>query len=277
MLNIKEVWQGANLVEILGKLEMGKYFLLAGGTDLFPAIHDGKIENPIIVNLSVLSNELTKVYLSGDDLHIGALATHDELSHNSLIMQFFPALKAACGKVGSAQIRKRGTIGGNIVHASPAADTLPVLVAAGAFVILASLAGQRKILLEDFLLGPGKVDIAPCEVLIEVIIPNVPWLGVYHKLGLRKSLTISVVSVAILYQEKLGWRVAYGAVAAKIKRASHVEGYLAGGECTLEGLEAAVALEINPIDDIRGTATYRKKAAVNITWLTYQNLLLEVK
>lgn len=187
------------------------------------------------------------------------------------------ALAEAVSLVGGPQIRNRGTIGGNILSASPAADTVPVLMALDAVLVLVSETGQRMVSLNGFMKGPGRTAIHQGEILTEIVIPFKTGAARFRKVGKRNALAISIINVAV-YMEKEAGRIttlaiAIGSAGPTALRAFHTEELLRvwkrpDSEEKWQSLheEIAIALseDISPIDDIRATGSYRKTVAANV-------------
>ncbi|MEN6414448.1 MAG: FAD binding domain-containing protein, partial [Veillonellales bacterium] len=173
------------------------YSWIAGGTDFMVKLRLKRIEPSITIDIGRLE-ELRQIRLEKETLYIGAAVTHTELTTSPLIGQYAPALKEAAGMVGSPQIRNRGTVGGNICNASPAADTVPALLAYGAKVLICGKTGQRRLELADFCTGPGRTILKSGEFLREIYFPvqRLRQGSSFQKLGKRKALAISVVNAA---------------------------------------------------------------------------------
>jgi CO/xanthine dehydrogenase FAD-binding subunit len=204
---------------------------IAGGTDLIPRLRQSG-GSATLLDLSALRAELDYIRLEEDALCLGAMATHDRVCSSQLVGERLPVLAQACRQVGSPQIRNRGTIGGNIANASPAADSLPALLALEAKLVLSGREGSRLVPLDDFLLGPGHTQLAAGELISQIRIPTglLDSRGSFIKLGLRNALTISVASVAVTVDGGGKCRVAYGALAPRAVRGRALEEALAGGE-----------------------------------------------
>jgi CO/xanthine dehydrogenase FAD-binding subunit len=251
----------------------GEATLLAGGTDLLVRIKRRMLAPKMVVDLSGLE-ELREITEDGDTVVLGTLATHAQLIDNELATRCLPLLVQGCA-TGSSQIRNRGTLGGNIMNASPAADSIPPLVALGARVVLRSLAGCRELPLESFSTGPGKSQLRPDEILTAVVAPKMQ-AGEkcrYRKLGQRTSLAISIASVAVKFDFDRRTRtcrqpsVAFGAVAPVVRRISALEGLLAATTLDEVGIReiAARAREFcSPISDIRASAEYRREMCASL-------------
>jgi carbon-monoxide dehydrogenase medium subunit len=206
----------------------------------------------------------------GGELRIGALVHHARMENSSFLREGWEVLSEAARKVGSVQIRHRGTLGGNICNASPSADAAPPLLVLGAEVNLAGPRGKRRLPLESFFLGPGSTAIRPDEALVEVFVPQTPphSRGTYLKLGRRKSLDLALVSVAVLltmYEDGVTCRrarVALGGVAPTPLRARETEKALEGEKLDGTAIRRAGEVargECQPISDIRSSAEYRRE------------------
>ncbi|MBA3586678.1 MAG: FAD binding domain-containing protein [Chloroflexi bacterium] len=244
---------------------------LAGGTDLMVRMTGEIGEAPERVLDIWALDELRGITLSADALVIGALTTYTELRHSEVVAESAPALAEAAATIGAAQIQNRGTIGGNIVNASPAGDTLPVLLALGAEMVLGSANGERTVPADDF--WPSYRTTARCddELLVRIRIPLVQGRQVrFRKIGTRRAQAISKVVMALAWRSSADdgpWtdvRLALGSVAATTVRAPATESTLEGARPTRETADAAVealSAELEPIDDVRSTADYRRLVA----------------
>ena len=240
--------------------------LVAGGTDLVVEQQRGVRPAEHLIDLTAVS-ELRYVRREGSEIVIGSLATHNDVLRERALRPALLPLAQACIEVGAPQIRARATIAGNLVTASPANDTITPLVALRADVVLTSASGRRQIPLQDFYTGFRATELRPDEILTEIRFPALDKpRGIFLKLGLRRAQAISVINVAVV----LGFedarvtdaRVALGCVAPTIVLAPEAEGALLGSsldEATIERA-AELALEaIAPIDDLRGSADYRRR------------------
>lgn len=243
---------------------------LAGGTDLMVQITGELGEPPArVLDLWAL-DELRGISVERDALVIGALTTYTELRRSPVVADLVPALVEAAATIGAAQIQNRGTIGGNAVNASPAGDTLPVLLAVGAELVLGSSSGERTIPAGDFWTAYRVTARRDDELVVRIRIPLVPGRAVrFRKIGTRRAQAISKVVIALAWTD-LGdgsWRdvrLALGSVAATPIRARGAEAALEGRPPARGVAEAAVAAltgELNPIDDVRSTADYRRTVA----------------
>lgn len=241
--------------------------VIAGGTDLLIELERGQRHSPVLIDISRLPG-LDGIALEGDLLRIGPLVTHNRLvASRTVVERAFPLARAAWG-VGGPAIRNRGTLGGNLVTASPANDTIPALWALGATLVLRSVRGERILTLREFYRGVRQVDMAADEMLVEVRVPAMApgERGTFLKLGLRQALAISLVSTAVVLRLEEGVvvraRVALGSVAPTIIRVPEAEGALVGGPLTEEQIGAAARLAARaaaPIDDVRAGADYRRR------------------
>ncbi|MEW6229794.1 MAG: xanthine dehydrogenase family protein subunit M [Bacillota bacterium] len=256
--------------------------VIAGGTDLVVEMKEDKRAPGVLVDISRLS-ELRGVRVEGDAVRVGALVTHAEVAGSPLVRSAAPVLAAACGQIGSPQIRARGTIGGNLCTASPAGDCIPPLFALEASVEVAGQGGTRTIDVESFFVGPKKSALAPDEIVLGVRFPalGADYVSFFRKLGQRKSLAISVVSVAFVARRVRpdvfeGVKVALGAVAPTVVRARTVERALSGKSLDIETARHVSKLAFRdcmPITDIRGSQGYRQEMACNLLYEVLVDLL----
>ena len=244
---------------------------LAGGTDLMVQM-TGEIGEPPTRVLDIWAlDELRGISVVGDALSIGALTTYTELRTSPVIAEFVPALADAAATIGAAQIQNRGTIGGNVINASPAGDTLPVLLALGARFVLVSTNGSRTVPSDEFWTGYRTTARTADELLLRVEIPIVADRQVrFRKIGTRRAQAISKVVIALAWRGSTGdaaWsdvRLALGSVAATTVRAPRTEAVLEGSRPDRDTADLAVsalASELVPIDDVRSTAAYRQLVA----------------
>ena len=245
---------------------------IAGGTDLMVQI-TGEIGPPPARVLDIWHlDELRGINIDDGHLVIGALATYTEIRNSESVISNVPALAECAATIGSAQIQNRGTIGGNVVNASPAGDTLPVLLATDAQIMLRSVAGERVVRAADFWPSYRVTARQPDELVTAVRIPLPPGRQVrFRKVGTRRAQAISKVMLALAWREDGGvWRdvrVAVGSVAPTPVRAKQTEGVLEGAaprETTADHAAATIAEEVHPIDDVRSTADYRRVVTARI-------------
>ena len=236
-----------------------------GGTDLMIAMRNGVSIPDHIVDLNEIS-ELNYVKEEEGIIMIGATATHAQVASSPIVTKI-PSLVDAVSRIGSPQIRNRGTITGNICNASPAADSAPPLLVHIAEVEIQSPDGARVIPIADLFAGPKINSLEPGELLTEIRIPVTPAgsASSFKRIGRRKAFTLSVVSSAAYIQMEgetcTDAKVAFGSVAITPIRVPEAESLLSGSKLDEETIQAAsdaVYEAVKPITDIRGTAEYRK-------------------
>lgn len=248
---------------------------IAGGTDLMVQITGELVPPPErVLDLWGL-DELRGIAVENGELMIGALTTYTDIRRSTVVREVLPELIQAAATIGAAQIQNRGTIGGNIVNASPAGDTLPILLATDARIVLGSRRGEREVAAAEFWTAYRKTARLPDELVLRVRIVLPPERQVrFRKVGTRRAQAISKVVMALAWQhaqdDGAPWRkvrLALGSVAERPIRATQTEAALEGRAPTAEVAERAVAVlrsEIQPIDDVRSTAEYRLRVAGNV-------------
>jgi CO/xanthine dehydrogenase FAD-binding subunit len=258
----------ASLAEAYALAGGGDHRPLAGGTDLLVQI-TGEIGQPPerVLDLWRLA-ELRGIAAVDGALELGALTTYTEIRRSALCAQHAPALVEAAATIGAAQIQNRGTIGGNAMNASPAGDTLPVLLALDAELVAGGSSGERAIPATEFWPAYRRTAVRPDELLVRIRIPIVSDRQQrFRKVGTRRAQAISKVVLALAWRAEPGsglWRgvrLALGSVAATPIRAAGAEAILEGsspGAETAERAAAALVAELEPIDDVRSTASYRR-------------------
>ncbi len=257
-----------DLNEALGLLAQwgDKARILAGGTDLLVAMRDKGVRPGALVSIGEIKELRGAPSVQQDRLSIGAATTLREIEQSDTVRQTWPVLAQAVGTIGSVQVRNRGTLGGNLSNASPAADAAPAVLVLNGEMEVFSRTGTRVVPADAFFAGPGKTVMAPGEILRRVLIP-VPQpntSAVYLKFGPRRAMDIAVVGVAVaLTFNGDGMcrqaRVALGAVAPVPMRARRAEQVLTGkiDDACVEQAAAEAAAEAKPIGDIRASAAYR--------------------
>ena len=246
---------------------------LAGGTDLFVYLNAGTLAGTRFLDLGGLP-ELRGIRVGRDgSLTIGALETWTDVQRHAHVQRAFPSLAAAAREVGAEQIQNRGTIGGNIANASPAGDSLPVLLAYDAMVRVTSSQGERSIAFAELYTGYRQLAIRPDELITAVVLPLPPPRArhFFRKVGTRVAQSISkVVFASVVRVGRKGVdhaRLAWGSVAATTIRSGGAEQALQGAMPTLAAAErarAALMAELHPIDDIRSEGAYRLDVAGNV-------------
>ena len=254
----------------------------AGGTDLMVLLEAGTLPEARYVGLWKLT-EWRGCRMTAEGFEIGALTTYTDVMRDENIARFYPLLRAAAAETGGVATQNRGTIGGNIANASPAADTPPALLVYDAEVELMSVRGTRRVLYEAFHSGYKKMDLAADELISGIRLPKRAdvWREYYRKVGTRRAQAISKVCVAaaIRTNEATGLvddvRIALGSVAPTVVRARGAEGALRGHRLDAAAIDAvtnALPADIAPIDDIRSTGRYRALVAARLLreWLSAQ-------
>ena len=234
---------------------------LAGCTDVYVGLNFGTVAPTRFINLWLLDELRGIRRRPGGGLAIGALTTFTELRRSPLVAKHAPLLAQAGREIGGVQIQNRATLGGNVVNASPAADSVPVLAVADALLVVASTQGQREIPLLDFYTGYRKTGLQPGELLLEIQVPALPGPGFFRKVGTRAANAISKVVVAGVHGPRP--RLAFGSVAPTIVRATRTEAALAAGASVGQATSVLLS-EIAPIDDLRSTASYRLQVVANL-------------
>lgn len=247
--------------------------ILAGGTDLLIWIRNRRIDPPSLISLTGI-DALRGIVEDSHWLRIGAGTSHATILGDPIVSVMFPVLAQALKTLGSPHIRRMGTIGGNIVTASPAGDTLPPLHALGAEVELSSVSGIRRLRISDFILAPGKTALTPGEILSAIFIPKMtgPTVQHFEKVGLRNAMACAVASIAAVIGVSADGtiesaRLAWGSVGPTVMRIPAVETALVGRTITrktIENVIPLVAAGISPLDDVRASADYRRLVAGNL-------------
>jgi len=244
----------------------------AGGTDLMVLLEAGKLSHQNYVNIWNL-RELRGIDVTAKEITLGALTTYTDVQSNSILREEFPMLCQAASETGGLAIQNRGTLGGNIVNASPAADSPPALLAYDAELELVSKQGERRIPYSSFHQGYKQMDIRAGELLRAIRLPRneKKLTHYYRKVGTRKAQAISKIcfaAVANVGDEKVSHvRIAMGSVAPIPIRCIKTEAALLGKSIHAETLMTAtdtLAAEISPIGDVRSTKDYRLKVSLNL-------------
>lgn len=257
------------LAEILAKEKAGAK-ILAGGTDVVIQLREEKINPECIVSLKFIP-ELKGIKAQGGKIMVGPMTTFTELAESPLIREKALLLAQAAGSVGSPQIRNAGTVGGNIVNASPAGDTLPALMALDTVVTIGSVHGERQMPLEDFYLGMGKTKLEEDEFVKMITFAALPenYGSAFVKLGRRNALAISRISMAAVVgcspdNTVTECRISAGSVAQNPFRLRSAEKAFLGADISDEAVEKSVSVAFTEIAETlgqRASAVYKKKAA----------------
>lgn len=245
--------------------------LIAGGTDLMVQMNIGRKDFPLLVDITRL-NDLQRLYLQKDGLHIGACVSYATLQSSGIVKNDYPALHKLILQIASQQIRNFGTLGGNIANASPIGDSLPLLMALDATLLLQTRLEIRLLPLREFFLGYRKTALQKGEIIREIILPPVPQQAYVNtiKSAKRKSVDISAVVSAICLDQELGYIksavLALGGV-APTPVISEVFSSMVHHKplASLDplALGKAVAAEFKPLSDVRGSAIYRSRLIAN--------------
>jgi CO/xanthine dehydrogenase FAD-binding subunit len=246
--------------------------IIAGGTDLMVLMNAHQLDNSEFLDIWRI-DELRGIAEEGSLLRIGALTTYSQLIGSELVQRFAPSLIAASRTIGAIQIQNRGTIGGNIVNASPAGDTLPVLAAYESQVEIGSSRGKAVVPFNEFYHGYRKTRLDPDQLVLSVLVPK---LGegendFFWKVGTRRAQAISKTMVAAKAATRARLidkiRIGIGSVAPTVIRAYQTERLLNGAlldDDLIEQARRMVANEIAPITDLRSTERYRRTVTANV-------------
>jgi CO/xanthine dehydrogenase FAD-binding subunit len=249
--------------------------ILAGGTDLIVQMKRGRLTPKQVINIKKIKG-LDFISENGVSYKLGALVSIADIAMHSGLQRSFPIVVNSAKSIGSAQIRNLATLGGNLCNASPSADMSPSLLVLEAKVRIVGLQESRILPIEDFFLGPGRVDLNREEILAEIVLPFAPknTKMIYYKLGPRKAMDCAIVSVAVAIGlndatgecEKA--RIALGAVAPTPVRVREAEKLVEGKvaqHIPLSKIGEIVRRQIAPISDVRGSAEYRYETAMKLT------------
>jgi len=262
----------ASLDEALGLLATDDWRPFAGGTDLMVLLEAGKLTHQKYVNIWPL-DELRGIEVTPNSITLGALTTYSEVQANQILRDEFPMLCQAASETGGLAIQNRGTLGGNIVNASPAADSPPALLSYDAEIELSAKTGSRWLPYHGFHTGYKQMLIQPGELLTKIRLPRNKsgWIHYFRKVGTRKAQAISKVcfsAVANLQDNRVAdVRLVFGSVAPIVIRCVDVENSLRNNvlsPATISTARQLLPREISPIDDIRSTARYRLQVAQNL-------------
>lgn len=269
----------AEAISLLEKHQDEGVELLAAGTDVLPEMRINKRGPKVLVSLNSVPGLKGIKFSENEGLRIGALTTFSEIANSAPVQTRFAPISDAASVVGALQIRNRGTIGGNICHASPAAEMGAPLLAMEASAMVTGPGGERVVSIEDFFVGPGKSILGPADILTEIVVPTPPsgTGGAYLKFSPRKALDLAVVGVAAVVRPGVcdpfgagirddkgrcsNCRIGLGAVAPTPIRARKAEeAVMSGGvgPAALAKIGQLAAEECQPIDDARASAQYRR-------------------
>jgi len=248
----------------------GKARVLAGGTDLLIQMRSGRADPELVVDIKAIA-EMRSIAVDAGSYRVGAALSCMELIENDAFASTWPGIVDGAKYIGSIQVKGRATLGGNLCNASPAADGVPALIAAGALACIAGPQGRREVPVEEFVTGPGKTLLAPGELVVSLLLPRrAPHSGdAYLRFTPRTEMDIAVVGAAVnLTLDDRGIcshaRVSLGAVAARALLVPEAAAALIGTKvdaAVLARLSAAASAACRPIDDKRGTKEFRIKVA----------------
>ncbi len=272
---MKEYLKASSLDEALNLLSKDSQLkVLAGGTDLMVQKHAGSLSDVRFLDINALPS-LKNINEKDWGIAIGALTTYRQILNSDLVLAEFPLLAQAARETASVAIQNRGTLGGNIVNASPAGDSLPVLLVYNALLELQTQKEKRNIAYTDFHQGYKKMDLRSGELLTQILLPkgNTWDRSYFKKVGTRKAQSISKVVMAALLKmngETIeDVRIALGSIAAFPLRCRFLEDFLKGQQLPLlkrEELDRLIEQNICPMDDIRSTKEYRLQIVKNLVW-----------
>ncbi len=256
----------ANLGEALRIMadQPGVWKPMAGGTDLMVLFEAGRLVERKLLGIWKLQ-ELSGIEERAADITIGALTTYTQVQRNDTLRREFPLLIQAAAETGGIATQNRGTLGGNIVNASPAADSPPALIVYGALLELVSASGSRWVEYGSFHTGYKRTILRSGELLARIRLPRTrePRKHYARKVGTRKAQAISKVCFAGIAEADGSFRIALGSVAPTVIRCPLTESVLRQGGAIADAREA-LARELLPIDDVRSTAVYRLRVAQNL-------------
>jgi CO/xanthine dehydrogenase FAD-binding subunit len=255
------------------KREPGVWRAFAGGTDLMVLLEAGKLPHRKFLNIWNLG-ELRGIAVTAEHVTLGALTTYAEVQRREILAREFPLLCRAASETGSLATQNRGTLGGNIANASPAADSPPALIVYDAEIDIVSAGGARWVPYASFHTGYKKMNLHAGELIraIRVARPRAVWKQYFRKVGTRRAQAISKICFAAAGSVENGRiaevRIALGSVAPTVLRAQRTEELLRGQRLDDVALQQvaqdALGAEIAPIDDMRSTGRYRRNVARNL-------------
>jgi|AntRauTorcE11897_2_1112592.scaffolds.fasta_scaffold05090_2 carbon-monoxide dehydrogenase medium subunit/xanthine dehydrogenase FAD-binding subunit len=262
--------------------------MIAGGTDMLVGIHNESDDLKGIDYLLDISsiNGLELIEDKKEYMKLGALCTHNEIINSDLVNERFPLLKKAAGVIGSTQIRNRGTVGGNINNASPAADLVTALIALDAKVVLKSKDQKRELPLSQYITGPYRTDLKANEIMTEVKVPYIQgeYYENYQKVKRRQAVAIARINLAVITkveEDKLkDIKIAFGSATPTAIRFRKIEKYLEGkdiAELNLEEIADKTGQEMVDITGTRWSTPYKKPVVGNLLKRALQDIVKEVQ
>ena len=247
----------------------GEARVLAGGTDLLVQMRSGLIEPGLVVDIKKI-DELRSIGEEAEGWRLGATVTGAEIGEHAALKSAWPGVCEAIELIGSTQVQGRATVGGNLCNASPAADSVPALIAAGARASIAGPGGRRELAVEEVATGPGQTALTPGEIVVSLLLPKAPAAtgDAYLRMIPRTEMDIAIVGAGVCLTMDgdtcSAARVALGAVAERALLVPEAAQALVGtslDEAAMAALAAAASAACRPIDDKRGTKEYRIKIA----------------
>ena len=265
-----KVLRAKNIIEAIAMQRENNGHYIAGGTFTMVEVNADRFHPQCLIDLS-LCDELYGVREQEDFVEVGALMTFTQIEKHELLNELYPALTKAAAEVGGPQVRNRGTIGGNICAASPAADIATPLLALEAIVRVTGADGEREIAVKDLFLAPKKTCLNTDEIVTAIVIPKPAGSSGFRKVGKRNALAVSSINMALAGKTEKGvftqLKIAAGSCAPTPRRCPKAEACLIGkelNETTIEAAKEILLTEIAPIDDRWATAEYRKLVAQNM-------------
>ena len=253
--------------DLIDRIEGQNVRILCGGTDLVVKMRAGAIDPQVLLDISD-TEDLRGISEEKDAVTIGAATTVSEIIADPVVAEKLPLLQTVLRTLGSTQIRNRATLGGNLVNASPAADSAIPLLLYQALVNISGVRGDREIGIEDFLIAPGKTALKSDEFVrsVSIPIPQAAFKPFFHKVGRRKAMIIAIASLGALVSVKDDKideiRLAAGSVAPRPIRLHELEDNFVGKAITadiIEQAKLAAVHAVSPIDDVRASADYRRE------------------
>jgi carbon-monoxide dehydrogenase medium subunit len=271
-LEVKSIDQAISLLKKYGK----KAKILAGGTDLLNDMRAKVIQPQYVINIKPIPGIDSIQYIEEEGLSIGALSSLQAIADSPVVQERFPILSQTTLQMASLQIRNKATVGGNLCHAAPSADTAPPLIALGAKLTIMGSAGERYIHATDFFKGPGLTDLGDDEILTKIQIPTPPprTAGVYLKGTIRMAMELAMVGVAVVITRGLmdnicdDIKIVLGAVAPTPIRAKEAEKECKGKKIDDSAIERAAQVaqsEARPITDCRCSVEHRRGLVKSLT------------
>lgn len=254
---------------------------IAGGTFSMVEINSDRFSPEHLIDLSLIS-DLYGITELEDKVYVGALSTFTDLENSEIINKLFPALSKSASEVGGPQVRNRGTVGGNICAASPAADAVPALLVLDAVLEICGINGTRLIPISEMFLAPKKTCLSPDEIVVKIILPKNGGTSGFIKVGKRNALAVSSVNMAmatvVLENKITSLKIAVGSAAPTPRLCPKTAAcIMENGTEALFKAQDIMMEEISPIDDRWATAEYRRMVAKNMLEALTAELLEEKK